>query len=327
MLYESLVKGLTHKLNPIKYALLTILASRQHANIDLSIEFLDEAKVRLESYKDAVYLCRIAQAEKKLNLGLHHDCLQILNEVKGQVEADSDIDPKVYANLSEVFANYYRRKEDQENFYKSSLQFLAYTPANELSAEDKKQWSIKMGMAVLLGKNIFNIAELLDKEILNSLVGSDFQWLYDLLMTLGRGQITEFTAAIQKYQDFVSRFPAIMKEMSYLDQKVRILAFLELLFNCGKDERCLTFTQLAAHCKVQVNEVEMLVMKAMSLELVRGSIDEVDQTVQIDWIMPRYLSMDHLAVLVTRMDEWDVKMENIIRTVENGSAEIIQDAI
>ena len=89
--------------------------------------------------------------------------------------------------MSEIYSNYYRRKEDQENFYKSSLQFLAYTPASELSSDEKKQWSIKMGMAVLLGKNIFNIAELLDKEILSSLVGSDFQWLYDLLMTLGRG--------------------------------------------------------------------------------------------------------------------------------------------
>ena len=123
----------------------------------------------------------------------------------------------MYANLSEVFSNYYRRKEDQENFYKSSLQFLAYTPASELTAEEKKQWSIKMGMAVLLGKNIFNIAELLDKEILSSLVGGDFQWLYDLLMTLGRGQISEFAAAIQRHQDFISRFPAIMKEMAYLD--------------------------------------------------------------------------------------------------------------
>ena len=68
-LYEALVKSLTHKLNPIKYALLTILASRQHADIDMSIAFLDEAKGRLESYRDAVFLCRIAQAEKKLNLG------------------------------------------------------------------------------------------------------------------------------------------------------------------------------------------------------------------------------------------------------------------
>jgi len=147
-------------------------------------------------------------------LGLHHDCLQILNEVKGKVEADSDIDPKVYATLSEVFAHYYRRKEDQENFYKASLQFLAYTPASELSADEKKQWSIKMGMAVLLGKNIFNIAELvsliihpffnkncfqLDKEILHSLVGTDFQWLFDLLMTLGRGQISEFARAVQRH--------------------------------------------------------------------------------------------------------------------------------
>jgi len=101
--------------------------------------------------------------------------------------------------MNEVFSNYYRRKDDQENFYKSSLQFLAYTPSTELSAEEKKQWSIKMGMAVLLGKNIFNISELLDKEILSSLVGSDFQWLYDLLMTLGRGQISEFAAAIQRH--------------------------------------------------------------------------------------------------------------------------------
>ena len=68
----------------------------------------------------------------------------------------------------------------------------------------------------------------------------------------------------------------------------------------------------------------MLVMKAMSLELVRGSIDEVDQTVQIDWIMPRYLSMEHLQVLVNRLDDWEVKMDNIIRTVENGAEELLK---
>ena len=50
-------------------------------------------------------------------------------------------------------------------------------------------------------------------------------------------------------------------------------------------------------------------MKAMSLEFVRGSIDEIDQVVQIDWIMPRYLSMNHLQVLVDRLDEWDLKMD------------------
>jgi len=41
VLYEALVKALTHKLNPIKYAILTVLASRQHTDIEVSIEFLN----------------------------------------------------------------------------------------------------------------------------------------------------------------------------------------------------------------------------------------------------------------------------------------------
>lgn len=83
--------------------------------------------------------------------------------------------------MSKTYALYYRRKEDNENFYKNSLQFLAYTPASDLTKEEMMDWSIKMGMSVLLGKNIYNITELLDKEILKSLIDSDFQWLYDLL--------------------------------------------------------------------------------------------------------------------------------------------------
>ena len=137
-LYENLVKGLSTKLNPIKYAIITILVSRQHNDIEQSIAFLDEASTRLEGKRDAQLLCRIAQAEKKLNLGLHHDCLQVLNEVKEQIEAASDIDPKVIASLAENFAAYYRRKDDQENFYKASLQFLAYTPPSEMTEEEKK---------------------------------------------------------------------------------------------------------------------------------------------------------------------------------------------
>ena len=86
-LYEEMVKGLSSKLNPIRYAIITILASRQHTDIEQSIVFLDEASARLEGKRDAQFLCRIAQAEKRLNLGQHHDCLQILNEVKEKIES------------------------------------------------------------------------------------------------------------------------------------------------------------------------------------------------------------------------------------------------
>ena len=60
-------------------------------------------------------------------------------------------------------------------------------------------------------------------------------------------------------------------------------------------------------------------MKAQSLELIRGNIDQVSEFVQIDWVMPRYLHTEHLKMLAGRIDDWQKKMEDVIKLVENGS--------
>ena len=235
------------------------------------------------------------------------------------------MDPKVVAHLSRGFANYYRRKEDYENYYKSSLQYLAYTPNAELSHEEKKDLSIKLGMAILLGKNIYNIMELLDKEILHTLIGTDFEWLYALLQALGRGHIHEFENAIQTHHEYITRFPNIMKELDQLQQKVRIIAFLELLFEVEKDDRSLKFDRIAHHCQIDKPAVELLLMKAMSLQLIRGNIDEVEEVVHVDWMLPRYLSKAHLEIMVRKLQDWETKMEEVIRLVEGQSEELLQN--
>jgi len=163
-----------------------------------------------------------------------------------------------------------------------------------MSSAEKKELSIKMGMAILLGKKVFNISELLDKDIINILVGTDFEWLFHMMKTLGQGKINEFNSTVSTHQDFISRFPNIVGEMTYLEQKVRIIAFLEMIFELNKDERSIKFTKIAQHCQIEQNDVELLVMKAMSLELIKGTIDEVEQVVHVDWSQPRYLSKSHL---------------------------------
>jgi 26S proteasome regulatory subunit N9 len=114
-----------------------------------------------------------------------------------------------------------------------------------------------------------------------------------------------------------------MSEMTYLNQKVKIIAFLEMVFLCGKDERDIPFAKIADACILETSDVELLVMKAMSLELVRGTIDEVAETVQVDWILPRYLNKDHLQVLCQRMREWEDKMEGVIMMLESKSDELL----
>ena len=82
---------------------------------------MEANNLQLDGKRDAQFLFKIAIAEKKLNLGQHHDCLAIVSQVRAETEHLSDIDPKVYAMLADVFATYYRRKEDYENFYKFGL--------------------------------------------------------------------------------------------------------------------------------------------------------------------------------------------------------------
>lgn len=214
----------------------------------------------------------------------------MLEGIRAEAEKNGDAEPKVYSYMSKVFALYYNRKEDHENYYKSCLSYLAYTPADEIPPKEQKELSIKMSMSILLGKNVFNIAELLDKEVVNSLVGSEFEWLYQLIKSLGEGNILTFEKVFKDARGNIQKFPNIIKEEDYLKQKVRILALLELIFSLDKDERSISFSTISQHCHIPADQVEYILLKSMSLVLVKGTIDEVDQVVHINWVLPRYLS-------------------------------------
>ncbi len=60
-----------------------------------------------------------------------------------------------------------------------------------------------------------------------------------------------------------------------LDQKIRIMAFLELAFSLPKNERVVSFLTISEHAKINIDEVELLFMRVMSLELIKGKIDQV----------------------------------------------------
>lgn len=57
---------------------------------------------------------------------------------------------------------------------------MAYTPASELTVDEHKSWATKMGMAVLLGRHIFNIAELVSNSI------------HNFICTVGQIDLAEF---------------------------------------------------------------------------------------------------------------------------------------
>ena len=52
-MYNKMISGLNFKLNPIRYAIITIACSRQFESIEDAIKFLEESKGRLRNKHDA----------------------------------------------------------------------------------------------------------------------------------------------------------------------------------------------------------------------------------------------------------------------------------
>ena len=65
-LYNTLVKDVVTRVNPLKYSLITVNASKQFTDLEEAIRFLEAAKGRLAGKQDATFICQIAQAEKRL---------------------------------------------------------------------------------------------------------------------------------------------------------------------------------------------------------------------------------------------------------------------
>jgi hypothetical protein len=54
-------------------------------------------------------------------------------------------------------------------------------------------------------------------------------------------------------------------------------------------ERTLSFEDIADRVVVPLDKVEWVIMRALSLKLIKGTMDQVDQTVDVQWVVPRVL--------------------------------------
>ena len=68
----------------------------------------------------------------------------------------------------------------------------------------------------------------------------------------------------------------LSQHVGTLKTKIKIMALLELVFNRPKNDRNVTFETIAKVTGLQIKEVETLVIKAMSKNLIKGSIDQVN---------------------------------------------------
>jgi len=89
-----------------------------------------------------------------------------------------------------------------------------------------------------------------------------------------------------------------------LREKIHLSALLALIFSRPPHSRTLEFDLIARETRLPVDEVEYLVMKALALGLIRGTIDQVDQRVHVTWMQGRVLDRKGLEGMKERLEQW-----------------------
>lgn len=296
------------RLNQVKLVLLAIKAS----------EWQDPATARvfLENVQatdlQSGLLLRIAIGNQSLRQGNISEATQILEAGQKEVETLSDLDSVLYSHLYAGLAQVHKVKNNPELFYRYTLQYLAYTPPEDV--KDRENLAYQLAIAVLVSEKIYNFGELMQQPLFKSLEGSGHNWIYEILHICDQGNVKEFEA----------RYPTFPQELQTpeLIKKVKILAVMEHIFKHDKWQ--LDFQELAGVMNVPQSDIEWLLMRAMALELIKGEIDEVSKTVRITWLQPRVLDTSRVSLIQNRLGEWKRTVNEVVKHLEDQSKELLE---
>ncbi|KAH8385728.1 26S proteasome non-ATPase regulatory subunit 13 [Drosophila serrata] len=317
-LYQNFLSTFETKINP--YGLIQILEVVVDNISDKkeAIEFLEKMKDKVKICDEAVWYLQVMQGNLYLsNLNDLNATKKIIEELRDVLEEAGNVTP-VHGKYYMLASQYYRRVGKHSDYYRCGLQFLGCS-LDDFPRDQWAQQAFFLGLAALLGDGVYNIGELLAHPILESLKGTENEWLVELLKAFNTGDINKFN----DMKKIWSGIPDLAAQEVKLRQKISLLCLMEMTFKRSAIERAIPFTDIARETKLPAKEVELLIMKALALDLVRGEIDQVAGVVNMSWVQPRVLNRNQIAGMASTLDTWMGAITNMEKLMENRAAEIL----
>ena len=103
------------------------------------------------------------------------------------------------------------------------------------------------------------------------------------------GDISEFNSIITTNSTAYHSQPALTHKHEEIKKKIILLSLITMIFERHSHDRLLTFTEIALRIQVPIQQIEWVLMSALSQGLIKGHIDEVGQSVEVSWVLPRVL--------------------------------------
>ena len=283
------------------------------------LSFLESVaeKVNSPESQDAYVYAITAVATVKLELKDLSGARTTLDEAEKILDRFDSVENIVHAAFYRVNADYYQAKLDFASYYKNALLYLACINLDDLTSEERRVRAYDLALAALVSTTIYNFGELLLHPILGSLESED-DWLVKLLFAFNRGDLHAYDALSGN----ISQNGLLAEHKDGLRQKIYLSALTEAVFRRPPHDRAMSFATIAEETKVRPDEIEHLVMKALSLGLLKGSIDQVDEVARINWVQPKVLDMKQIEGMRTRLQEWDSSVNQLGNWIESVGQDV-----
>jgi 26S proteasome regulatory subunit N9 len=319
--YEVFIENFEGKLNQLTLVRIVIDISGTIPDINQRIAFIQSLSElpKVIEHKEASVYAKAVLAEFHISIGSPLSLIEargILDKAKSTLDETVGTDAGVFSAYHRSSAAYFKVKGNYESFYSSALQYLGYTQLTSLDPAECVGLARDLVIAALLGEKLFTLGELMENEILQMLRNTNEAWLVDILTAFNFGDLNTWKVLQQKYADHIERSD-LRHKGNVLTAKIKILSLIELVFNRPSGHRRLRFEEIAQNTDVPLNQVELLVMKALSLGLLRGNIDEVDQVVNFTWVQPRILNLKQVSGMRTRLQSWIENVKSALILIEN----------
>ncbi|CUM57629.1 unnamed protein product [Debaryomyces tyrocola] len=252
------------------------------------------------------------------NLEKSETILEHLNP-KFESTFENEFSSKINSAFYLTKCQLYKINENYNLFYLNGLLYLSSIKNKSLSIEEQQMLCYDLCIAALLGDKIYNFGELLLHDILNCFKDSQYDWLYNLIHSLNSGNLKNFNKWLAiGFQ----KSPFLKASEVFLKQKVIIMSLLELISMKSTTNKQLNFKEISEFTGTPVNDVEHLIIKCFSLNLIKGYINQIDEVLVVTWLQPRILNLDQVNVLYNHLCKWNGQVEELAKEVHKNGGSI-----
>lgn len=317
-MYHNFISDFDHRINPLAFMEIILYVIKQMKDPKETIEFLDKLKDKVKLSDEATLLLMTASGTISLKQRDMEATKQILKDAEAVLDSIDGIST-VHGRFYELSSNYHKLMGNHALYYREALRFLGCIELADIPAAEQVERAFNLGLAAILGEGVYNFGELLAHPVLDKLKGTEKEWLVDLLYTFNSGNIARFEDLKQHWQNQ----PDLASHEVQMRQKISLLCLMEMTFKRPATDRQLSFKEISDETRLPANEIEFLVMKALSLKLVKGSIDEVEQKVHMTWVQPRVLDREQIAVMQKKLSLWTTDVKEMEKLVEDKAQDIL----